>query len=322
MTAMLALLLAFGLLLAGCDIGANSNSDTGGNTFSLKRYETVPVPSPNSGRAVEGSDAACVLVNSGYKESAWYYLYYLGYVKNVPIAYKTQYVYEGIIPLTITVEKNWVNEETITQSTTKTREHTTTTSVSGSVEVGVEAEAGAIFAKAKVTAKLSTTVGGEWANTVSTADTLETATAKAEGESESISATIGDHEEPAGTYRYTLFGVTDVYVLFKVNAGTREIEKAAFTTCARESSYAWGIDFDPSAVFGKSGPGDLFKIPYIDFSEAEAPTEELEDAIEPPQPPSETITTAMTTSREALQALEVIRILIHLMGGIPIGNLT
>jgi hypothetical protein len=230
-------------------------------------------------RAAAGGGPAYMLANSGYKGDSDYYLYYLGYVKNVPIAYKTQYQYDGITPITITFEKNWVNEETITQSTTETVEKTSMFHIEGNITVGVASEAGAIIAKAKNSFSVSISWGGEWSTAISTEDTLETATTKAAGESESITATIGEHGEEAGTYRYALFGVTDFYVLYKVNKTTRAVEEATVTTCARASTYAWGIDFDPNAIpeFGKTGGGDLFEVPDIDFTDEPPLTNELEE---------------------------------------------
>jgi hypothetical protein len=245
-----------------------------------------------------GEGKSYILANSGktHDGATDYYLYYLGYVSSVPVAYRTAYYYNGTTPITITFEKNWVTEESITQSTTKTREQTTTINASGTVTVGTEVEAGAIFAKATVSASISATVGGEWATAISTSDTFETAKTKAEGESESISATIGEKGEVPGTYRYALFGTTDIYCLYAVDPDTREVRSIEYVSCTRETSYAWGIDFDPAAIptFGKTGGGDMLEIPEIDFTEVDAPTDIMEGPPEPPPP--ETKVTPITWS--------------------------
>jgi hypothetical protein len=281
-----ALIVAVSISLAGCE----NPSGSGGYdpTKGTERYVTVPVRSiPKVNRAVGDSDSY-VLASSGIDEDAGvhYYLYYLGYVKSVPIAYKTAYGYDGTTPITITFEKNWVNEETITESTTQTKEKTTSVNASSTVTAGVEAEAGILFASVKTSLSIAATLGTEVATAVSTSNTLETAQAKANGESESISATIGEHGEAPGTYRYALFGVTDVYCTFAVDPESREILSANYTTCARASTYAWGIDFDPSEIaeFGKNGEGGLLEIPDIDFTTVEAPTDILEGEPEPPPP--------------------------------------
>jgi hypothetical protein len=282
------LIMAVSFALAGCKNPASDNG-TGGQNIVTKRYTTVPVRSMTRTNRTVGDSDSHVLVSSGIggDDGIHYYLYYLGYVQSVPIAYKTQYYYNGSTPITITFQKDWVNEETITESTTQTKEKTTTVNASATVTAGVEAEAGVLFAKAKATASLSATLGTEYASAVSVSDTLETAQTKANGESESISATIGDHGEAPGTYRYALFGVTDVYCTFAVNPTTRTVHSIKYTTCARESTYAWGLDFDASeiATFGKTGGGDLLEIPEIDFTKVGAPTDILEGEPEPPPPP-------------------------------------
>jgi hypothetical protein len=286
-----ALIIAVSFVLAGCE---NPAGDDGGYSIVTERYVTVPVSSLISAaqsaklsRAVEDSDSY-LLASSGIDEDneIHYYLYYLGYVKSVPIAYKEAYRYNGTTSITITFEKNWVTEETITESTTKTKENTTSVNASATVTAGIEASAGVLFASVKTSLSASTTLGTEYLSTVSVSNTLETAKAKAEGETQSISATIGEHGEEPGTYRYSLFGVTDVYCLFAVDPESREVLSTEYTTCARASTYAWGIDFDPDEIpaFGKTGEGDLLEIPEIDFNTVDAPTDILEGMPEPPPP--------------------------------------
>jgi hypothetical protein len=288
-----ALIIAASVSLAGCESPAGDPIVPGASIVT-ERYTTVPVrslisakQSVQSSRAVGGSDPY-VLAYSGIGEDdgIHYYLYYLGYVKNVPIAYKTPYRYDGTTPITVTFEKSLVNEETITESTTQTKEKTTSVNASATATVGVEAEAGIIVAKVKTSASFSTTVGTEVVNAISTSNTFETAKTKVSGESESISATIGEHGEAPGAYRYALFGLTDVYCTFAVDPETREIISINYTTCARASAYAWGIDFDPNEipVFGKTGSGDLLGIPDIDFTDIDAPTDTLEGLPKPPPP--------------------------------------
>jgi hypothetical protein len=230
-------------------------------------------------RAYEADDSPTYkLVSSGYDENSHYYLYYLGYIKNVPVTYKTSYRYEGKTPMTFTFETTSATEDSVTASTTETVEHATKFAIGGTITVGVEAEAGAIFAKTKVTGSVAVTIGGEWSDSISTANTLETARSRTSGETQSITVTIGEHGEEAGTYRYALFCVTDVYILFEVDKTTRAVKEATFTTCARPDSYAWGIDFAPNGEgFGKTGGGEQFEIPDIDFTTVPAPAEDEEE---------------------------------------------
>ncbi|WP_010258235.1 hypothetical protein [Treponema primitia] len=275
-----ALIMVLGFILAGCENFAGGNNAP---NISGKRYAIVPFE-----KASRSASEPYVLVSSGHNQAGtvYYYLYYLGYVTSVPIAYKTAYYYDEKTPITITYEKSSATEESITSSMTTAKEHTVTGSASVAIEAGVEAEAGVLFAKAKVTGKITATGSVEDANAVSTSNTYETVETKMAGESESISATIGDHGEAPGKYRYALFGITDVYCLFQVDAATRTVLETDISYRARESSLAWGIDFDSSDLgsFGKTGEGDLLFIPVIDFASIE-PDDEVVTGLEPPDPP-------------------------------------
>jgi hypothetical protein len=166
------------------------------------------------------------------------------------------------------------------------------TSVTAGVEMSSEVGA-APFASVSMKVSLSTTIGSGYAETISTSNTYETSKTKIEGETESISATIGEHDESKGIYRYALFGTTDVYCLFTVDPSSREIQAIEVKNLAREPSYAWGIDYHGvGGSFGKTGTGDLFEVPDIDFSEIEAPTDMLEAPPEPPPPPLKTVWSA------------------------------
>jgi hypothetical protein len=217
----------------------------------------------------------------------------------VPIAFKENWRYDGITPITFTYDKNWVTEQTITESTTQTKENTTTVNVSATLEIEAGWEVGAVN-KFVGHVSASATAGKEWASTASTANTYEVAKAKSEGESQGIATTIGEHREAPGVYRYAYFGVTDAYALYEVDKTTRAVNKVTFTTCARPASLAWGIDFDPDYAnpkFGKTGGGEDLEIPDLDFTNAPAPTvvlEDDEDITPPPPPPPETIETTLT----------------------------
>jgi hypothetical protein len=276
-----------GLIMLNCENGTTP----GGNeptSIITGRYETVPYGSDAFGGNSEG-DPSYVLVSSAkeHDNSAHYYLYYMGYIKNVPIAYKTPYRYDGITPITISYEKSWATEDAIMQSMTTAKEetwnvsasltHTTEISVSGGIKP---------FGEVAAKASLATQIGGGYGETVSASSTYETTTTKMQGESESISATIGEHGEAPGVYRYALFGTTDVYCLFEVKPSDHTIQNVKITNSARANSLAWGIDFNPDGNrdFGKTGTGDKFEIPEIDFTQVEAPTESLDGPPTPPPP--------------------------------------
>jgi hypothetical protein len=284
----IALVAVIGLLVTGCP--TDDNGGGGGNKAQPTiRYETVRLNSPSFRTA--GYSEPYMLAYSAKDSTTWYYLYYLGYIKSVPIAYKTAYRYDGTTPITVAYEKTWATEDAITESMTKSKESTWEVNASATISVGMEAGFDAPGAKVKINTNVSATIGGSYGQTVSTSNTYETAHTKINGETESISATIGDHGEAAGMYRYALFGVTDVYCLFKVNPSTRAVTETEIVNCGREASYAWGIDFEPDEMgtFGKTGAGDLFSIPNVNFSTIDEPTDQVTEPPPPPPPPERII---------------------------------
>jgi len=253
---------------------------------ATKRYVTVPV---GSKELITVDGKSYVLAYSSKDESHWYYLYYMGYVTGVPISYKTAYRYDGVTPITITWEKSWATEMSIVESMTRTKESTWKTSASLTVGMEVGGKAGVPFvAEGEVKASISATISGEYGQTTTTSNTWETTQTKINGESESISVTIGENGEAPGRYRYAYFGTTDVYCLFKVDPATREVLESRIINCARASSFGWGVDFEPdeNGDFGKTGEGNLFEIPNIDFSKLPEPTNIIEEEPGPPPPPT------------------------------------
>jgi hypothetical protein len=98
--------------------------------------------------------------------------------------------------------------------------------------------------------------------------------------SDSLEATIGEHNEAAGKYRYSLFGTTDVYLVLTTDTNKNFVIKndAYFTVCARPSSYAWGIDYEPDmeGSFAKTGTGELLELPNIDKTSLPVPEKQID----------------------------------------------
>lgn len=299
-------LLATSIIFSGC----KKKEDPVLPDKATLRYETVPYGSSAFGKSIVKADNEPYVLVASAKEhdnSVHYYLYYMGYVKSVPIAYKDAFRYDGTTPITIGYEKSWMTEESIMQSMTTAKEETWKVNASTTVGAEVTASAGAIFASVEVKASISATIGGEYGETVSTSNTYETSSTKINGETVSVSATIGENGQSAGRYRYALFGTTDVYCLFTVNPTTREIISVDITNRARETSYAWGIDFEPDAAggFGKTGAGDLFNVPNIDFTQIAAPTLLLNEPPEPPEPDTKKTSLQQWTGIKQTKATKV-----------------
>ncbi len=302
------------VIAAGGIVGGIFLARGRGPKIVTSRYETVSArkaanegnSAPVSAAGSEGESDLYVMTSSGVSKDKQtnYYLFYMGYVKNAPVAYKTAYSYDGITPITISYEKSAATEKATEDTVTVIHENTN----SNSVSVGAEMEFSTGFplvTKAEWT--VSASYGHEWINTVSTENTHTTIKTEMESISESISATIGEHNEKPGKYRYALFGLTDVYYQFTVKASDSSVIKTDAVYSARGSSLAWGIDFEPNALgeFGKTGDGEKFTAPVIDFSKITPNEKNVIDGPEAPPPPTSKKTAMSLTTGELQGKLEL-----------------
>ncbi|MCL2184254.1 MAG: hypothetical protein FWB86_00135 [Treponema sp.] len=276
---MLIVILVFGMMVSGCEDNKNLEP------LSTIRYETIPYLNNNNASSSE-------LIFCGYDNDKYYYIFLLGHVNHVPIAYRPAVEYNGITPITITYEKSNVTEESVRSSMTTTIMNSVSRGeeTNWNFEVGTGAEATAKVGTfgASLNSSITASKGGStiWdtTNTRSVSDTFETTTAKITGEKDITSATIGTNGEPSGQYRYTFFGTTDVYYVLITNK-EKEFLSHYFSVCAR-NNLRLGIDYDPDLLgsFEKTGNGDLLKVPNTTLFTLPIPTKKIEDLTVPKEP--------------------------------------
>lgn len=274
--AVIALLLI--ITLAACDNPASGSNPADGNTpKATERYETVPYDGKSADRAASAVNTLDKLVYSAYDDEHYYYLFLLGHVNRVPLAYRPAIQYDGRTPITIGYSSSNVTEETISHSVEEAFENSVTesTSYSWGVEVGASFGTDAAFFKMSVTASAGGEYGWDETNSRSQADTYETARTVANEITDSFEITIGENDESAGLYRYSLFATTDVYyVLITDKTAQRNKFKGYSVMCARPQTY-WGVDYEPNlgGSFGKTAPGDLLSLELVSYSTLPEPTE-------------------------------------------------
>ncbi|MDR0502002.1 MAG: hypothetical protein LBH16_01645 [Treponema sp.] len=261
------------------------------------RYETEPYSNNTNGSA--GNSAVNNLIFSGYDDEKYYYVFLLGNINHVPITYRDAIRYEGIA-INIEYTKAEFTEESVTQSMTTTVVNSV--SESSTTRWGVEAGI-----KIKMLFNIKGSYGGSesWdsTNTRSTANTYEVTTRKMNEIRETVSYTVGERNEPYGKYRWTLFGVVDVYYVLEIDKQMRFVN-SYFSVCARDSSMAWGIDYEPDfgGSFGKTGTGELLSVPVILLSNLSIPVNEIVSLTDTPEPlppeePTPPLKTSYTESR-------------------------
>jgi hypothetical protein len=243
------------------------------------RYETVPY----SGNSASSSGGNTNLVYSARDNTNNYYLFLLGHVKYVPLAYRPAIIYDGQTAQTISYSRSDVSSESISRSVTEAHSHSVTNSVTlgwnVTTEVGVEAGVNGGWFAAKVSSSISTSLSGsdilETMKTRSVANTYETASSWTTEKNDTNSMTIGNNNEPPGKYRYSLFSTSDVYYVLVTDRARTQVIRAYTVVSARAQSLAWGKDYEPDmgGSFEKTAPGALLEIPAIVLSQLPEPTD-------------------------------------------------
>ncbi|MCL2127561.1 MAG: chitobiase/beta-hexosaminidase C-terminal domain-containing protein, partial [Treponema sp.] len=284
-------------ILAGC---SNPAAGSEGGTGATLRYRTVPYKGAGTAKAAESDDNYSLIYSACDTDNdLYYYVYLLGNIDRVPVAYRQAVIYDGVTPVTIGYSRADTNEYTITEGVEKATQYSLTNNETHGWKVGTEfGVKGEVFS-AKLSAEVSGQYSKEEMNGRSVSNTCETSISQGTSTTDTIEVTVGDNNEPSGKYRYSLFCTTDVYYVLVTDNAKTAVEDNYIAVCARPESYAWGIDYEPDlgGGFGKTAPGELFQLPDWEFSGLPDPEDEFDESIIPHLPlvatPSATLTSGV-----------------------------
>jgi hypothetical protein len=264
---LLAAALVMPALIPACDNGLTDDTDKSGIDIIDRRYETVPYKSAaESGKGYE-------LIYSSYDDTGNYYLFLLGKVKYVPVACGPYFEYNGTTPQQIRYEKSLFEQTTIIESIKTAASHSFTNGTS--TELKLSAKEG--FGIGPFEASIEGSVSQKWytdeTESRSFTSTYTTETVKGFKEKIELTATVGEHGEAAGLYRYAFFTITDVYYVVKTDKAKTTVTEAYIALCNRPGG-GWYLDYAPGYddTFGKTAPGDLLKTPAIVPAELPVPS--------------------------------------------------
>jgi len=274
----IALITTIGLLLScGDPLDENGNYENDNhidNSFitgnATLRYCTIPYEVPGE---------LGTLKYYAHDNDNNYYLFVLGHISRVPIAYQQAVIYNGITAMTIGYERTHSEETSIMNAITTTEINTITNS--SHFEWSVKGKAGFEVGPFSTSVEARTGGSNSWdeTNTRSVSDTVETTISRLNQEKNTISATIGNNNEPVGLYRYALFGTIDVYYVLITDRNKTQVKEAYTAMCARPV-FAWGIDYEPDlgGSFGKTDDSNLLTIPVLNLSSLPNPSIQVDDA--------------------------------------------
>lgn len=246
-----------------------ANENTHDYQIKTLRYQAVSAP-------MEEKPVVAEALTDGNHN---YYLLDLGYVKNVPLASGFITTYNGQTPITISIEKSQITQTAVEQSASKTvsQSISTTTMNMVSAEVSIKIGKDSWPLSATITGGYSRTWGDVTENANSTTNTWTTAESFSNTITESLTATIGEHGEKTGCYRFSLFATCDLYAHVKTSRDNSKLEELSFAVLARTNPQ-FAIDYDETGDnFDKSSYEDRIQLPenyHLSLPIPKAPTTE------------------------------------------------
>ncbi|GHU23668.1 hypothetical protein FACS1894164_08590 [Spirochaetia bacterium] len=243
-------------------------SKSGKSTVTVLVPPAPPGPTPLPRYVAVKNETPQIPLSSTTDGTYNYYILYIGRIDHVPIVYETARTYNGTTPITLSFSKSLVTTSSVEQSTTNTFSESVTNSASleasiakkvkGEFKLGLfeELEVGASNElQTSLTASMSTAVTKSY----STENTYSTSYSKVKTLEDTETYTLGEHNEPAGKYRYTLEGTVDMYLFLKLNKTNTAVIDSVTSICARPKSYSYVIDYDPdlNGEFGKNSDSEL-----------------------------------------------------------------
>ena len=272
------------MMITGCPTESDSNDKNPTVLKETLRYETEPFVRNSTARS-EQPVLHDKLVYYAKCNDYFYYVFLLGNINYVPIAYRSAIEYNGITPIEIAYSITNATEESVTKAMEVAIENSTSSSKSFNASVSVKKEFKSFLGGISVGFTAGTNLQWDTSQTRSTSNTLETMVSNLVQETDEIRATIGNNDEPPGLYRYSYFGTTDVYYVL-ITDHSYNLEEQYFAVLARPQM-RWAIDYEPdlNGDFGKTAGGELLTIPELELSELPEPKEDLEQYRLPSETP-------------------------------------
>ncbi|MBQ8174885.1 MAG: leucine-rich repeat protein [Clostridia bacterium] len=206
--------------------------------YNELRYTTVPISEIRNPKY----DQEVAFARYDAENSVYTYVYYLGYVANVPLTQQVGVPYNGIPGITQGYQIATATKESIEKSFTKSESTTISTEVSSTITAKEEVEVPG--AKASVEASISASLGTE--NTVSREKSI---TAAKEKSTETVSSY--EFEIPAGSphgyYRVAYMGTLDMFVAVVYDPVSDNVEIVKYSVL--RDGYAFTLDYSLSPEF-------------------------------------------------------------------------
>lgn len=170
------------------------------------------------------------------------YVYYLGYVANVPLTQQSGVIYTGVGSFTQGYEEAIATTESVEKGFSKSQSDTISTEITSTITAKEEAEVPG--AKASVEASISASIGAS--TTVSHEENISFATTRSEELVKSFTFEIPDGS-PHGYYRAAYMGTLDMFIAVVYDPINDEIDVVRYSILRDDTKFA--LDYSQSPEF-------------------------------------------------------------------------
>jgi hypothetical protein len=274
-------------LLAACALPTNLPTDEEDTEKPGTPSFTPPLRAVAEASSAPGTP---LVLDSYYDDTGNYYLIDVGNVRNTYLSTLFLKHYNGVTPVTASVTT--VEESTVTQTVTTS----VSKSITASATTGLKVEFAKSLKASIPNVELSASAKYEWsASLTASATGTESESAlysevRRISNSETTSLTIGEHNEPAGHYRYALYAVCDVYFVVKTSRDNTRLMSLETVASARNETILPYFEYAADGVFDNS-PLDGDAITFNDDFYRKLPLPS-KTAAEPPAPPASPVETS------------------------------
>ena len=198
--------------------------------YNEMRYTTVPISE------IKNPQYKNEVAFADFQNGVYTYVYYLGYVSNVPLTQQSGVAYSGVGSITQGYEKATATTNSVEKGFSTSQSLTISTEITSEITAKEEVELGP--SKTSVEASISASLGTS--ETVSHEKSISSAVSHSEEHVESFSFTIQDGS-PHGYYRVAYMGTLDMFIAVVYDPTIDKIDVVRYSILRDETKFA--IDY-------------------------------------------------------------------------------
>ncbi|MBR2466996.1 MAG: leucine-rich repeat protein [Clostridia bacterium] len=207
--------------------------------YKENRYITVPISEIETPK----HDSEVAFAEYDSERNLYKYVYYLGYVSNVPLTQTSGVFYNGIGDVSSGLTVVTASQTSIEKGISASKSYTLSSELSSTITAKEEIEIPG--SKTSIDASVSASLGTT--ETVSETASISKAITRSEQLSKDVSITIPDNS-PVGYYRITYMGTLDMYIAVVYDPTNDQIDIVEYSLLRDDTLFS--LDYSQTADFG------------------------------------------------------------------------